>query len=65
MLTPKEGMSPFQKAQAGSILDDNIFNLSVPGPFDICQDIVKISADLEFKSKYHIGAVNSINWGRI
>jgi threonine synthase len=51
MLTPKEGMSP---------------NLSVPGPFDICQDLVKeINRDLEFKAKYNIGAVNSINWGRI
>ena len=66
MLTPKEGMSPFQKAQAGSILDDNILNVSVPGPFDTCQDIVKeINADLDFKRKYKIGAVNSINWGRI
>ena len=50
MLTPKEGMSPFQKAQAGSILDDNIYNLSVPGPFDTCQDLVKaVNADLNFK----------------
>ncbi len=66
MLTPKEGMSPFQKAQAGSILDRNIYNLSVPGPFDICQDLVKeLNSDLTFKSKHSIGAVNSINWGRI
>jgi threonine synthase len=66
MLTPKEGMSPFQKAQAGSILDDNILNVSVPGPFDICQDIVKaVNRDLEFKKTFKIGAVNSINWGRI
>jgi threonine synthase len=66
MLTPKNGMSPFQKAQAGSILDENIFNLSIQGPFDRCQDIVKeVNCDMEFKSKYSIGAVNSINWGRI
>lgn len=66
MLTPKFGMSPFQKAQAGSILDDNIFNLSIEGPFDRCQDIVKeVNRDIRFKSKYSIGAVNSINWGRI
>src|SRR5262249_22699596 len=31
-----------------------------------CQDIVKaISGDAAFKSKYRIGAVNSINWARI
>jgi len=66
MLTPKEGMSPFQKAQAGSILDDNIFNISLPAPFDTCQDIVKeINKDAAFKSTYKVGAVNSINWGRI
>ena len=66
MLTPKTGMSPFQKAQAGSILDPNIFNLSVPGPFDTCQDLVKeLNHDKHFKQKYNIGAVNSINWGRI
>jgi threonine synthase len=66
MLTPKTGMSPFQKAQAGSILDDNIFNVSIPGPFDICQDLVKaLNRDVRFKNDHHIGAVNSINWGRI
>lgn len=66
MLTPKEGMSPFQKAQAGSVLEDNIFNISLKAPFDTCQDIVKeINKDLAFKSNFQIGAVNSINWGRI
>ncbi|RAP28963.1 threonine synthase [Candidatus Marinamargulisbacteria bacterium SCGC AG-343-D04] len=66
MLTPKEGMSSFQKAQAGSILDTNIFNISIDGPFDVCQDLVKeINADLEFKKDVSLGAVNSINWGRI
>ena len=66
MLTPKTGMSPFQKAQAGSILDKNIFNVSISGPFDVCQDLVKsLNLDLSFKKKHHIGAVNSINWGRI
>ena len=66
MLTPKTGMSDFQKAQAGSILDSNIFNLSIKGPFDLCQDIVKtVNRDALFKAKYSIGAVNSINWGRI
>jgi threonine synthase len=66
MLTPKVGMSPFQKAQAGAILDKNIFNISIEGHFDICQDLVKeVNKDLAFKNQYSIGAVNSINWGRI
>ena len=66
MLTPRFGMSPFQKLQAGSILDDNIYNIAIDAPFDRCQDIVKqVNMDAEFKQKYSIGAVNSINWGRI
>ncbi len=42
------------------------FNLSVKGVFDECQDIVKaLGNDLAFKEHYHLGAVNSINFGRI
>lgn len=66
MLSPEGRMSAFQRAQMYSLMDENIFNLTVPGSFDVCQDLVKaVSADLEFKSRYRIGAVNSINWGRI
>ncbi|HNF89509.1 MAG TPA: threonine synthase, partial [Thiobacillaceae bacterium] len=57
---------PFQQAQMYSLQDANIFNIAVRGVFDDCQDIVKsVSNDLEYKAKYRIGAVNSINWGRI
>lgn len=66
MLTPKGRMTPFQQAQMFSLDDPNIFNIAVDGVFDDCQDIVKaVSADAEFKEKYHIGAVNSINWARL
>ena len=66
MLSPHGQMSPFQRAQMYSLQDKNIHNLAVRGVFDDCQDIVKaVSNDLEFKAKYKIGAVNSINWGRI
>ncbi len=66
MLSPHGAMSPFQRAQMYSLQDPNIHNLAVRGSFDDCQDIVKaVSNDLDFKAKYHIGAVNSINWGRI
>jgi L-threonine synthase (EC 4.2.3.1) len=38
----------------------------VDGTFDDCQDIVKgLMGDLEFKQKYSLGAVNSINWARV
>jgi threonine synthase len=66
MLSPKGKMSPFQTAQMYSLQDANIFNLAVEGVFDDCQDIVKaVSNDLEFKERYKIGTVNSINWARV
>lgn len=66
MLSPEGKMSPFQRAQMYSLQDPNIFNLAVRGMFDDAQDIVKaVSDDAEFKAKYKIGAVNSINWARV
>jgi threonine synthase len=38
----------------------------VKGVFDDCQDLVKkVNADAAFKARFHIGAVNSINWARV
>ncbi|MBN9644572.1 threonine synthase [Corynebacterium mendelii] len=66
MLTPKGRMTPFQQAQMFGLADDNIFNIALDGVFDDCQDVVKaVSADAEFKRKWRIGAVNSINWARL
>jgi threonine synthase len=66
MLSPQGKMTHFQTAQMFSLQDLNIFNISIRGVFDDCQDIVKtISNDPLFKEKYHIGTVNSINWVRI
>ncbi|MCW7541320.1 threonine synthase [Aquabacterium sp. A7-Y] len=66
MLSPHGRMSPFQQAQMFSLQDENIHNLAVEGVFDDCQDIVKaVSNDLEFKRRYKIGTVNSINWARL
>ncbi|MES2877051.1 MAG: threonine synthase [Pseudomonadota bacterium] len=66
MTSPYGRMSPFQQAQMFSLMDDNIHNIAVDGVFDDCQDMVKaVSNDLEFKRKYKIGTVNSINWARL
>ena len=66
MLSPDGKMSAFQRAQMYSLQDANIFNIAVTGMFDDAQDIVKaVSNDAEFKAKYKIGAVNSINWARV
>jgi threonine synthase len=66
MLSPNGRMSGFQRAQMYSLADPNIFNLAVAGVFDDCQDTVKaVASDGEFKRRFHIGTVNSINWGRV
>lgn len=66
MTSPQGRMSPFQQAQMFSLQDENIHNLALEGVFDDCQDIVKaVSNDLDFKRKYKIGTVNSINWARL
>lgn len=66
MISPNGRMSPFQQAQMFSLQDENIFNIAIDGVFDDCQDIVKaVSNDLDFKRKYKIGTVNSINWARL
>ncbi len=64
MLSPQHGsMTKFQRAQMGVLSGGNITNISIDGDFDACQDLVKaIKLDPEFAQ---LGAVNSINWGRI
>jgi threonine synthase len=66
MLSPHGRMSAFQRAQMYSLQNSNIHNIAVQGVFDDCQDIVKaLAGDLDFKTQYRLGAVNSINWARI
>jgi threonine synthase len=66
MLSPHGRMSPFQQAQMYSLLDPAIHNLAIEGSFDDCQDIVKaVAGDADFKRRFRIGAVNSINWARV
>jgi threonine synthase len=49
-----------------TVMDENVHNLAVDGTFDDCQNIVKtLFNDLTFRDRYHLGAVNSINWARV
>ena len=49
-----------------SVLDANVHNIAVEGSFDDCQRIMKtLAADLDFKRRYSLGAVNSVNWARV
>lgn len=66
MLSPYGRMTSFQQMQMYRIHDPAVFNLVPDGNFDDCQAAVKlVNSDADFKKRYSIGAVNSINWARI
>ena len=66
ILHPHGKTSPVQALQMISVTDANVHNIAIRGTFDDCQDIVKaLFNDLNFKERYSLGAVNSINWARV
>lgn len=66
ILYPTGRISEIQEQQMTTVEDANVHTLSVAGYFDDCQNIVKeIFADKQFNEKYHVGAINLINWARI
>lgn len=66
ILHPHGRVSTIQELQMTTVTDKNVYNLAIEGTFDDCQYIVKsIFNDLEFKQKYSLGAINSINWSRV
>ena len=66
MLHPFQRVSDMQRRQMTTNQDRNIYNYAVDGTFDDCQAIVKaIFNDAEVRRDRSLGAVNSINWGRI
>jgi len=66
IMHPQGKTSAVQALQMTTVTDANVHNIAVHGTFDDCQDIVKeLFNDLDFKMKYSLGAVNSINWARV
>ena len=66
ILHPHKRVSRIQELQMTTVLDDNVHNLAISGTFDDGQAIVKtIFNDLDFKERFQLGAINSINWARI
>ncbi len=66
IMHPAGRTSPLQEKQMTSVLDSNVFNLAVDGTFDDCQHIMKTTfANVDFKTEYALGAVNSVNWARV
>ncbi len=66
VMHPHGRVSPLQERQMTTVPDANVFNIAVEGTFDDCQRIMKtIFSDLEFKDRFSLGTVNSINWARV
>lgn len=66
ILFPEGRTSEVQRRQMTTIEDANCHAVAVSGTFDDCQDLVKAAfGDHEFRDEVHLGAVNSINWGRV
>ena len=66
IMYPKGRVSPLQELQMTTVADDNVHCIELDGSFDDCQNIMKtVFADAEYKAKYQLGAVNSVNWARV
>jgi len=66
IMHPHNRIAPLQERQMTTVLDANVFNIAIEGTFDDCQRIMKsIFCDLDFKERYALGAVNSVNWARV
>ncbi len=66
IMHPHGRVSPVQERQMTTVLDANVHNLAIDGTFDDGQRVLKeIFNDLDFKTEYQLGAVNSVNWARV
>tara|TARA_A100001037_G_scaffold306298_1_gene350513 strand:+ start:4539 stop:5870 length:1332 start_codon:yes stop_codon:yes gene_type:complete len=66
VMYPKGKISNLQELQMTAAPAENVHCLAVQGSFDDCQNIMKsLFGDIGFKERYHLGAVNSVNWARI
>lgn len=66
MLHPKGRVSEVQRRQMTSVLAPNVHNIAINGSFDDAQAMVKrMFGDRTMTDRFHISAVNSINWARL
>jgi threonine synthase len=66
VLHPAGRVSDVQRRQMTTVAQPNVHNVAVEGTFDDCQDLVKsMFADEAFRAELQLGAMNSINWGRV
>ena len=66
VLHPAGRVSDVQRRQMTTVQAPNVHNVAVEGTFDDCQDLVKaLFADVAFREKVRLSAMNSINWARV
>ncbi|HEX4820246.1 MAG TPA: threonine synthase [Acidimicrobiales bacterium] len=66
VLHPEGRCSDVQRKQMTTVHEPNVHNIAIAGTFDDCQDLVKgMFADEVFRDELQLGAMNSINWGRV
>jgi threonine synthase len=63
---PAGRVSDVQRRQMTTVDAPNVHNVAIEGTFDDCQDLVKgLFADEALRDDLRLGAMNSINWGRV
>ena len=66
ILHPAGLVSDVQRRQMTTVTASNVHNVAIDGTFDDCQDLVKaMFADVGFRDRVALSAVNSINWARV
>ena len=66
VLHPDGRVSDVQRRQMTTVDAPNVHNVAIEGTFDDCQDLVKgLFADEQLRDELRLGAMNSINWGRV
>ncbi|MDF9831806.1 threonine synthase [Ereboglobus sp. PH5-5] len=66
ILYPDGRTSPLQERQMACTGAENVFALAIDGTFDDAQNALKdVFGDQDFRTRYHLSAVNSINLARV
>ena len=66
VLHPADRVSDVQRRLMTTVDAPNVHNVAIEGTFDDCQDLVKaMFADVAFRERVRLSAMNSINWARV
>ncbi len=66
VMYPQGRISALQELQMTTVPDNNVHCMAVEGSFDDCQRLMKqLFGDLDFKARYALGSINSVNWARV